>query len=231
MRKVTFLMGMLLALGFSSACSSSDDDLTVLKDSKLSLFEDSLQSVPEKDYTGYLGYDDLYGWSIIPGIPYDYSNEYYFPLNLPDELQSYKDIPGVKVSYSGKVVQLSDEEVESLDLWRYDGKEKFYFVYLTKIEIIEGGGEIPYRGNPPFTIKDMPGTMVDFNTGEWSIYYVKNNTIVNLYYPIELSDEFKVQGLNVIISGNVYEEITDPNNSRLQKKYKIELTKIEKIRL
>ena len=172
MRKVTFLMGMLLALGFSSACSSSDDDLTVLKDSKLSLFEDSLQSVPEKDYTGYLGYDDLYGWSIIPGIPYDYSNEYYFPLNLPDELQSYKDIPGVKVSYSGKVVQLSDEEVESLDLWRYDGKEKFYFVYLTKIEIIEGGGEIPYRGNPPFTIKDMPGTMVDFNTGEWSIYYV-----------------------------------------------------------
>ena len=59
---------------------------------------------------------------IIPGIPYDYSNEYYFPLNLPDELQSYKDIPGVKVSYSGKVVQLSDEEVESLDLWRYDGK-------------------------------------------------------------------------------------------------------------
>ena len=62
MRKVTFLMGMLLALGFSSACSSSDDDLTVLKDSKLSLFEDSLQSVPEKDYTGYLGYDDLYGW-------------------------------------------------------------------------------------------------------------------------------------------------------------------------
>ena len=70
--------------------------------------------------------------------------------------------------------------------------------------------------------------MVDFNTGEWSIYYVKNNTIVNLYYPIELSDEFKVQGLNVIISGNVYEEITDPNNSRLQKKYKIELTKIEK---
>ena len=54
------------------------------------------------------------------------------------------------------------------------------------------------------------------------------NTIVNLYYPIELSDEFKVQGLNVFISGNVYEEITDPNNSRLQKKYKIELTKIEK---
>ena len=38
MRKVTFLMGMLLALGFSSACSSSDDDLTVLKDSELSLF-------------------------------------------------------------------------------------------------------------------------------------------------------------------------------------------------
>ena len=141
MKKALFLMSMLLTVGLFGACSS-DDEMNVLMDSKLKLFEDSLQAVPEYDYMGYLYYDNHYGWSIIPGIPYDYSNEYYFPLNLPDELQSYKDIPGVKVSYSGKVVQLSDEEVESLDLWRYDGKEKFYFVYLTKIEIIEGGGEI-----------------------------------------------------------------------------------------
>ena len=231
MRKLTILMSVLLTLGMFSACSS-DDEMSAFMDEKLSLFEDSLQSslqsIPECDYTGYLGYDNLYGWSIIPGIPYDYASEYYFPLNLPDELKSYKDIPGVKVAYSGKVIQLSDEEVESLDLFRYDGKEKFYFVYLTKIEIIEGGGEIPYRGNPPFTIKDMPGTMVDFNTGDWCISYVKNYTMVNLYYPIELSDDFKVQGLNVIISGNVYEEFTDPNSGGVQKKYKIELTKIEK---
>ena len=122
MKKLTIMMSMLLALGLSSACSS-DDEMSALMDSKLLLFEDSLQSVqsvPECDYTGYLGYDDLYGWSIIPGIPIDYASEYYFPLNLPDELKIYKDTPGVKVSYSGKVIQLSDEEVESLDIWRYD---------------------------------------------------------------------------------------------------------------
>ena len=50
--------------------------------------------------------------------------------------------------------------------------------------------------------------------------------MVNLYYPVELSDEFKVQGLNVIISGNVYEEFTDSQYDG--KTYKIELPKIEK---
>jgi hypothetical protein len=223
MKKLVLFLGVLLSLGMFSACS--DDAMNELMESKLSLFNDSLQSVPENDYTGFLYYDSNYGWTIEPLNVIDYSCWYYFPLNLPDEFKANKG-RGLKVSYSGKVVQLSEEEVESLHLWRYDGTEKFYFVYLTKIEIMEDL-VIPYRGNPPFTITDMPGTMVDFNTGTWYISYIKDHTMVNLYCPTELNEEYKVQGMNVVVSGNVFEEVDNPNMGD-QKVYKINLTNIEK---
>ena len=217
MRKVTMMMGMLLTLGLSSACSS-DDEMNVLVDSKLELFADSLNSVPENDYTGYLQYDNRSGWYISHSQPIDCVDIYY-PLNLPNDLDEGK------VSFSGKVIKMTDEERESLHFQLYGG-HSYYFIYLTKIEEIEEY-EIPYRGDPPFTITDMPGMMVDFNMGTWYISYVnEDHFMANLYCPTELSEEFMVQGLNVIISGNVYEEVDNPD-SPSQKVYKIELTKIE----
>ena len=48
-KNLLFMMtAMLLTFGMFSACSS-DDEMSALMDSKLSLFEDSLQSVPEND--------------------------------------------------------------------------------------------------------------------------------------------------------------------------------------
>ena len=229
MKKALFLMSMLLTVGLFGACSS-DDEMNVLMDSKLKLFEDSLQAVPEYDYMGYLYYDNHYGWSIIPGIPYDYSSIYYFPVNLPEEMKSYTD-RRMRVTYSGKVIKMSDEELNSLDLWQYDGRERFYFVYLTGIEIIEGGGEIGYRGEPPFAVTDMPGIVYCYwETDTWCIrhHLTDYDPWNNVYFPKELSDEFKVPGLHVVVSGNVYEEDTDFPHSPEQKAYKIELTKIEK---
>lgn len=224
MKKIVLLLGVLLSLGMFCACSS-DDEFSDLMDKKLSLFEDSLQSVPENNYTGRLYYDHHYGWTIIPDlIYYDYAAEYFFPVNLPDDFKSNKD-ESVKVSYSGKIIKMTDEEENSAHIWRWDSTQSFYYLYLTKIVKIEED-EIPYRGNPPFTITDMPGMMTDFNTGEWCIFYVKNGLIVNLYYPTELSEEFKVHGMKVNISGDVYEEVA--NNSPIQKSYKINLTKIDK---
>ena len=232
MRKVTIMMSMLLALGLSSACSSNDD-LTILIDEKLSLFEDSLQSdslqsIPDEDYTGTLYYDSNYGWTIVPsGVYYDYPSVYYFPLNLPDEFKTNMG-ESAEVSYTGKVIKMSEEEIESSNLWRYDGKEHFFFVYLTTIE----KKEIPYRGNPPFTVTDVQGTVYRDAQGEWYILCSLPNIVYcNAYYPIEMSDDFKdPEGyMNVIISGNVYEEYTD-RSWGITKAYKIELTKIEKIK-
>ena len=222
MRKVTFLMIMLLALGLSSACSS-DGEMSALMGEKLSLFEDSTQIIPENDYTGSLFYDTRYGRYIQYSQPIDRVDK-YFPVNLPDEINEEGT-----VSFSGRVVKMTKEEMESLQIPIPWSGETYYFIYLTKIEIVDKQIDIPYRGNPPFTITDMPGTVgYNMDSQVWSINYAASGRLWNTYFPKEISDEFKVQGLNVIISGNVYEEITDPNNSRLQKKYKIELTKIEK---
>lgn len=221
MKKVVFMMSMLLVTGLFNACSS-DDEMNALMDSKLSLFEDSLQSVSEYDYTGYMLYNKRHGWYIAHSQLIDHQDD-YFPLNLPEEFKE----PGVKVSFSGKAVKLTDEELESLQITPH-ANQYFYFVYLTKIEKIEEE-EIPYRGNPPFTITDMLGTVgYDWDQGTWFIGYVKDNWMYNRYYPTELNEKFQViGGPNVIISGNVYEDLTDPYNTPFTKQYKIELTKIE----
>ena len=227
MRKVTFLMIMLLALVLSSACSN-DDDLTVLKDSKLSLFEDSLQSIPENDYnSGYMLYDNRLGWYINSSQPIDCVDK-YLPLNLPDE---YKE-EGI-VSFSGKAIKMTNEEMESLQIRTPWAGETYSFLYLTKIEKLDKRIQVPYRGNPPFTITDMPGEVgCNMDSQVWSINYIASDGVGirlwNTYFPKEISDEFKVVRMKVIISGNVYEEITDPERNYWHKDYKIELTKIEK---
>ena len=130
MKKATIMMSMLLALGLSSACSN-DDDLSVLVDNKLALFEDSLQSLPENDYTGYLRYELSHGWYIRQSKPIDQVDTYY-PLNLPEEFNE----EGIKLSFSGRVVEMTDEERESLHFLLLGG-HSYYFVYLTKIEKAE----------------------------------------------------------------------------------------------
>ncbi len=222
MRKVTFLMIMLLALGLSSACSS-DGEMSALMGEKLSLFEDSTQIIPENDYTGSLFYDTRYGWYIQYSQPIDRVDK-YFPVNLPDEINEEGT-----VSFSGRVVKMTKEEMESLQISIPWSGETYYFIYLTKIEIVDKQIDIPYRGNPPFTITDMPGTVgYNMDSQVWSINYAASGRLWNTYFPKEISDEFKVVGMKVIISGNVYEELTDTERNYWNKEYKIELTKIEK---
>jgi hypothetical protein len=133
MKRIVFFMSVLLSVGMFCACSS-DDEFGALMDKKLSLFEDSLQSVPENNYTGRLYYDYHYGWTIVPDLNYiDYAAEYFFPVNLQDDFKSNKD-ESVKVSYSGKIIKMTDEEENSAHLWRYDSTQSFYYLYLTKIE-------------------------------------------------------------------------------------------------
>ena len=226
MRKLTVLMGMLLVLGLSSACSG-DDEMNILKDSKLALFEDSLQSVSSvsaDDYIGYMHYDVRFGWYIQLASWCGNEPFNYYPLSdIPEELKEV----GLKVSFSGEYIRLTDEELESLDI-ENNLRASFFLIYLTKLEKIE----IPYRGTPPFTITDMPGKIVVYED-TWYIAYVKDyDGAVNLYLPTELSEEFQVSGgiKNVIISGNVYEDITDSHQYNLgQKVYRIELTKIENL--
>ena len=224
MRKVLFILGVLLSSGLFSACSS-DDGINDLMNDKLSWFESGLQSIPEEDYTGEMCFDDDRGWYIICGHSGTIdSGDILYPLNLPKEFEE----EGTKVSFSGKVIEMTDEERESLHFVLMGG-HKYYFVYLKNIEKgIEE--EIPYRGNPPFTITDMPGVIgYDSKLETWFIAYVLNYTMVNYYYPDELSEEFQVKGgPNVIISGNVHEEFIDPRRGKWQKTYKIKLTKIDK---
>jgi hypothetical protein len=136
MKKFIMFLGMLLSLGMFSACSS-DDGISDFMDDKLSLFEDSLQSIPENDYIGYMHYDNRCGWYIIYSQPIDCVDTYY-PLNLPDKFKEEE----VKVLFSGKVVEMTDEERESLHFTLLGGHH-YYFVYLTKIEKMEEE-EIPY---------------------------------------------------------------------------------------
>lgn len=132
MKKVLFIMGVLLSLGVFSACSS-DDEISDIMDNKLILFKDSLQSLPEYDYTGNVLYDNRNGfWYICHSQPIDCVDT-YLPLNLPDE---YKK-EGTKVAFSGKVVEMTDEERKSLFYEVLLGGHSYYFVYLTKIEKAE----------------------------------------------------------------------------------------------
>lgn len=129
MKKFFSILGILLSLGMFSACSSDDDGMN----DKLSWFENSLQPIPEEDYTGQMYFDDNHGWYIICGHSGTIdSTDIFYPLNLPKEFEE----EGVKVSFSGKVVEMTDKERESLHFVLLGGYE-YYFVYLTKIEKID----------------------------------------------------------------------------------------------
>ena len=228
MKKVLFVFGALLTLGMFYACSS--DDGIVIDDEELSQFEDGLHAISDLDYTtGYMLYDKRSGWYIKHSEPIDRVDK-FFPLNLPDKFKE----EGI-VLFSGKTIKMTDEERESLQIIIPWAGVTCYYIYLTKMEKLDKRIQVPYRGNPPFAITDMPGTVGCIDNTQWCIqYHTLSKNILgdiylcNTYYPTEISDEFKVYGMKVIISGNVYEEITDSDRNYWQKDYRIELTKIEK---
>jgi hypothetical protein len=81
------------------------------------------------------------------------------------------------------------------------------------------------------TIVDVRGIMAYNNSLQrWFVMCDYPNTYdrVDNYFPLEIEDEYKVPGLNVIISGDVCGEV--PNLPLLggHENYNIELTKIEK---
>ncbi|MBR5039139.1 MAG: hypothetical protein IKX65_10525 [Prevotella sp.] len=141
MKRVLLLFGVLLSLGMFCACSSDDEngfgsDGTIFLP-KDSLVEESLKSVPELDYTGYLSYE---GWLKTWAISYHHPGsidwvDVYFPVNLPDELKTNNE-ERVLITFSGKVVEMTDEDIKANHIILLGG-HKYYFVYLTKIRIIE----------------------------------------------------------------------------------------------
>lgn len=177
---------------------------------------------PYNQLAVYKWRDPLYDIPLL----YDYGgslSDIYYPINLPDNYE-IDQIDGTDVTFSGEVVEMTEDSREALQI--DNTGRRYFFIYLTNIEEREVTIDDPYRGTAPFTITDMPGMVgYDWDNERWMISYVVNHTRVTDYYPKELSEEFQVPGLNVTISGNVYEDVSI---SRKHKEYKIELTKIEK---
>jgi hypothetical protein len=174
----------------------------------------------------------------LPGEDELFFSATIYPINLFDKVNEI--VVGDEITFSGEVVKLTDDAVDALGIALF--QNDCYIAYLDKIDVKEYVEVVPYRGTVPFTITDMPGQVCyDWDQQTYYIayfmdlstinpYYLGGRTIVTQYYPKELSDEFKYDiydeiGKKVIISGNVYEDISI--SQRLGRKYKIELTKIE----
>ena len=142
MKKVLLFLGVLLTFGMFCACSS-DDDMNGVRNGgtvlipKDSLAEERLKSVPEYDYTGCLCYEECFKTWVInvyhPGS-IDWV-DVFFPMNLPDELKVNKE-ERVDLHFSGKVVEMTDEDIKTQQIPLFGGY-KYYYVYLTKVEITE----------------------------------------------------------------------------------------------
>ena len=186
---------------------------------------------------------DEWKWGFRPywrgGDDVLFANTFIFPLNLSDkvnvsDLGLYDDL-----TFSGEIVKMSEDAIQALGVEK--GTDNSYFAYLNDVDVKEYVEVIPYRGTVPFTITDMPGQVgydwdqqtyfiaYRFDYSQINPYY-PDQYLVTRYYPNNLSEEFKFNpeveiGQKVIISGNVYEDLS---NYKKHKIYKIELTKIEK---
>ena len=187
---------------------------------------------------------DEWKWGFRPywkaGFDMTFASTYFFPINLSDkvnvsDLGLYDDL-----TFSGEIVKMTEDAIQALGVEK--GTDNSYFAYLNDVDVKEYVEVIPYRGTVPFTITDMPGQVgydwdqqtyfiaYHFNYSQINPYYPEGDMMVTRYYPKNLSDEFKFnpeveRGHKVIISGNVYEDLSD---NKIFKIYKIELTKIEK---
>lgn len=173
---------------------------------------------------------------------------FIYPFNLSEFIKENKiEELDTDVLFSGEVVEMTKDAREALGFIADTNHENACFIYLTKFDVIDIDYNtiIPYRGTVPFTITDMPGVLgYDWDLQAYFIAYYYDFSQIDpnfpegdiratTYYPKELGEEFKFnpeieRGQKVIISGNVYEDISTITMSRKAKKYKIELTKIEK---
>lgn len=176
----------------------------------------------------------------LPGEDVLFASARFFPINLSDiinlsDLESFDNL-----TFSGEIVKMTEDAIQALGVDKT--VNDYYFAYLNDIDVEEYVEVVPYRGTVPFTITDMPGRVCyDWDQKTYYIAYMFNYFGINPYYPDEymyatryypnnLSDEYKFNpeveiGQKVIISGNVYEDLSTNKKSRV---YKIELTKIEK---
>lgn len=84
-------------------------------------FPESWSSLPNP-YDGYVIHHE---WRIA-------GNDHYFPINLPEDFV-VDEVKGTNVKFSGKVVEMTHEAREQLEI--PDTGAFYYFIYLTKIEI------------------------------------------------------------------------------------------------
>jgi len=176
----------------------------------------------------------------LPGEDVLFASARFFPINLSDiinlsDLESFDEL-----TFSGEIVKMTEDAIQALGVDKT--VNDYYFAYLNDIDVKEYVEVVPYRGTVPFTITDMPGRVCYdwdqktyyiaymFDYSPYNPYYAHGEVIATIYYPNNLSDEYKFNpeveiGQKVIISGNVYEDLSTNKKSRV---YKIELTKIEK---
>lgn len=176
----------------------------------------------------------------LPGEDVLFASARFFPINLSDiinlsDLESFDEL-----TFSGEIVKMTEDAIQALGVDKT--VNDYYFAYLNDIDVEEYVEVVPYRGTVPFTITDMPGRVCYdwdqktyyiaymFDYSPYNPYYAHGEVIATIYYPNNLSDEYKFNpeveiGQKVVISGNVYEDLSTNKRSRV---YKIELTKIEK---
>ena len=176
----------------------------------------------------------------LPGEDVLFASARFFPINLFDKVNESDIELWDELTFSGEIVKMTEDAIQALGVDK--AVNDYYFAYLNDIEVKEYVEVVPYRGTVPFTITDMPGRvcydwdqktyfiayMFDFSP--YNPYYGHGEVFATRYYPNNLSDEFKFNpeveiGQKVIISGNVYEDLSTNKRARV---YNIELTKIEK---
>jgi hypothetical protein len=175
-----------------------------------------------------------------PGEDVLFASARIIPLNLSDKVNESNLVLEDDLTFSGEIVKMTEDAIQALGIEK--GVNDYYFAYLNDVDVKEYVDVIPYRGTVPFTITDMPGQVgydrdqqtyfiaYFFNYSQINPYYPEGDMWVAQYYPNNLSDDFKFnpeveKGQKVIVSGNVYEVLSE---NKVFKSYKIELTKIEK---
>ena len=183
-------------------------------------------------------------WEFFPywraGFDMTFASSLIFPINLFEKINESDIELWDELTFSGEIVKMTEDAIQAFGVEQM--VNDYYFAYLNDIDVKEYVEVVPYRGTVPFTITDMPGQVCyDWDQKTYYIayffnffginpYYTDEYVMASQYYPNNLSDEFKFNpeveiGQKVIISGNVYEDLS---NYKKHKIYKIELTKIEK---